>query len=72
MRGAAAVVLGRMRRNTTQTIDTDEPDLDERASQRLPIYVAFVSAVKGMGAFASRNLMAGKFIGEYGTALAAQ
>jgi hypothetical protein len=58
--------LGRMRRNTTQTDATDEPDLDEHAtSQRLPIYVAFAGAHKGMGAFASRNLTAGQFIGEY-------
>ena len=45
-----------------QTDTTDEPALDE---QTLPIYVASTGTSKGKGAYASRDLAKGEFVGEY-------
>eukprot|EP01047_Picozoa_sp_COSAG01_P051363 COSAG01_NODE_5294_length_4352_cov_12.531860_3_plen_148_part_00 len=55
-----------MRRNTWQTDGTDEPDLDhEQGRHQLPIFVKPTGTIRGKGAFASRDLVAGEFIGEY-------
>jgi hypothetical protein len=57
-----------MRNNTWQTDETDEPLLEVAAVRRLPPIVTQVSSVAGragMGAFASRQLAALEFIGEY-------
>ena len=60
-----------MRRNTWQTDKTDEPalDLPGDACARLPVYTnaSQTGPGAGFGAFASRALAEGEYIGEVST-----
>jgi hypothetical protein len=62
---ASDTVAAAMRRNTWQTERTDEPALDDATMYRLPIYTKPTGDDRGMGAYASKPIGSGTFIGEY-------
>eukprot|EP01051_Picozoa_sp_SAG22_P004164 SAG22_NODE_216_length_14937_cov_51.622995_7_plen_352_part_00 len=62
---ASDAVRKAMTYRTWQNDETDEPALDESGTRRLPIFTKPIDTLKGVGAFASRSLEEGEFIGEY-------